>query len=199
MQYFSSLPKIATVDGDRIGRLYTNLMARVSIMPALLKNPLVYYEYDIQEGDTPEIIAHKYYGNSYRYWIVLFANQILDPLWDWPMNNRVFYEYVSNKYPNNNIYSDIHHYEKVITKTDIQTGTVTIDTVNVSQEDYNLLFDTIQLLDLPTGSVKVEITKNAVSIFEYETILNDKKRTIRLLNSTYASQLENEFQTLMAA
>ena len=76
MQYFDTLPKIIQTDNVGVSRVFTNLMARASIIPDVLKNPLVYYQYDIQEGDTPEIIAHKYYGESYRYWIVLFANEI---------------------------------------------------------------------------------------------------------------------------
>jgi hypothetical protein len=67
----------------------------------------LYYTYDIQEGDTPEIIAHKYYGDSYRYWIVLFANELLDPQWDWPMTYKMFEQYLADKYPSTNIYSEI--------------------------------------------------------------------------------------------
>ncbi len=76
MQYFDTLPKIIQTDNVGISRVFTNLLARASIIPDVLKNPLVYYSYDIQEGDTPETIAYKYYGDSYRYWIVLFANEL---------------------------------------------------------------------------------------------------------------------------
>ena len=76
MLYFNSIPKILTPDVNGEGILLTNLMARSEIIPSLLNNPMMFYKYDIQEGDTPEIIADKYYGDSYRYWIVLFANQI---------------------------------------------------------------------------------------------------------------------------
>ena len=72
MQYFDSLPKIVHTDQNGNSTIRTNLMARVSIIPENLKNPLLYYQYDIQEGDTPEIVAHKYYNDMYRYWIVLF-------------------------------------------------------------------------------------------------------------------------------
>jgi hypothetical protein len=48
-------------------KIMTNIMVRVSIIPQILNNLAIYYQYDIQEGDTPEIIAHKYYGDSYRY------------------------------------------------------------------------------------------------------------------------------------
>jgi hypothetical protein len=60
MQYFDTLPKIIQTDNVGISRVFTNLLARASIIPDVLKNPLVYYSYDIQEGDTPETIAYKY-------------------------------------------------------------------------------------------------------------------------------------------
>ena len=61
MQYFNSLPKIRYVDQNNVTTVYTNLMARASVIPSVLNNALVYYSYDVQDGDTPEIIAYKYY------------------------------------------------------------------------------------------------------------------------------------------
>ena len=75
MKYFETLPKIVQTENFS-AQLMTNIMARASVIPSLLTNPLVYYEYDIQDGDTPEIVAQKYYGDSYAYWVVLYTNQI---------------------------------------------------------------------------------------------------------------------------
>jgi hypothetical protein len=114
MKYFDTLPKIIqTINGQ--SNLYTNLMARASMIPKVMTDPSNYYQYDIQEGDTPEIIADKYYGDSYRYWIVLFSNQLLDPQWDWPMSTTLFEHYMKNKYSNINPHNVMHHYEKTIT------------------------------------------------------------------------------------
>jgi len=98
MQYFSTLPKIVSYDpsGNKIAAV--NLLVRSSVIPSLLDNPALYYEYDIQEGDTPEIIASKYYNDPYRYWMVLFANQLLDPQWDWPLTYSQFEAYLNDKY-----------------------------------------------------------------------------------------------------
>ena len=77
MKYFNTLPQIITTNYNGGAIVLTNLLARANIVPENLKSPLLYYTYDIQEGDTPEIIAHKYYDNMYRYWIVLMVNQII--------------------------------------------------------------------------------------------------------------------------
>ena len=90
MQYFDTLPKIIKTDATGNSLLMTNLMARASVIPSLLQNPAVFYQYDIQDGDTPEIVAYKYYGDVYRYWMIFYCNQIIDPQWDWPLNNQQF-------------------------------------------------------------------------------------------------------------
>ena len=198
MQYFNTLPKIVQTDVQGISRVFTNLLARASIIPERLKSPAIYYRYDIQEGDTPEIIAHKYYGDSYRYWIVLFANELMDPQWNWPMSGRVFEQYISSKYGDTSVYSTIHHYEKTITQFDFNTNTTTTNTVQIDEDTYNEVFESTNTFSLPTGDVSVTISKNAVSIYDYELNLNESKRNIRILNSAYVNQLENEFKSLMS-
>lgn len=197
MQYFSTLPKIVKTGADGSSVLMTNLMARVSVVPQLLKNPLIYYQYDIQEGDTPEIIAHKYYGDSYRYWIVLFVNQIVDPQWDWPMNSTTFNSYIQDKYQEFNPYSQVHHYEKVITKYDHNTQVTTVDTMIVDETAYDSLLETNSSYTLPTGIVDVSVTKREVSYYDYENELNESKRSIKLLNSNYVDEIETQFKKLM--
>lgn len=198
MQYFDSFPKIIYTNNSGVPKITTNIMARASMLPSILKNPVVYYQYDLQEDDTPEIVAHKYYGSSYRYWIVLFANQLLDPQWDWPLNSKVFYRYIQSKYPNIETTSEIHHYEKIITQFDVNTQTETIQKIKIDEADYILLLETSGTIETPTGPVKISITKRPVSIYDYELSLNEAKRTINILNKRYVDQLETEFQNLMA-
>lgn len=197
MQYFTTLPKIVKTDSFGQSLLMTNLMARSSVIPSLLNNAALFYQYDIQDGDTPESVAYKYYGESYRYWIVLFANQILDPQWNWPMNNLVFASYLNDKYPSINVYSTIHHYEKINTQFDFGTNTSTVDKVEISEDAYNNLIPSTNTYTLPTGKVSVIITKNAVSIYDYELALNEANRTINILNNTYVNEIEKEFKSLM--
>ena len=197
MQYFDTLPKVVYTQNG-VSSVYTNLLARVSVIPQLLKDPLIYYSYDIQEGDTPEIIAHKYYGDSYRYWIVLFANELLDPQWDWPMTYKIFEQYLADKYPSTNIYSEIEYYEKVITQYDVDTQTTTINRVRIDEDVYNGLPVTqTATYILPTGPVTITTERNAVSIYDYELNQNEAKRNIKILNSIYVNQFEEQFKQLL--
>jgi hypothetical protein len=197
MQYFDTLPKVIYTQNG-VSSVYTNLLARVSVIPQLLKDPLIYYTYDIQEGDTPEIVAHKYYGDSYRYWIVLFANELLDPQWDWPLTSKMFEQYLADKYPSTNIYSEIEYYEKVITQYDVNTQTTTVNRVRIDEDVYNGLPVTqTATYTLPTGPVTITTDRNAVSIYNYELNQNEAKRNIRILNSIYVNQFEEQFKQLL--
>jgi len=199
MQYFDTLPKIVYTNSAGQSLAMTNLLARASVIPQILKDPLVYYSYDIQEGDTPEIIAHKYYGDSYRYWIVLFANELLDPQWDWPMTYNMFEQYLADKYPSTNIYVEVEYYEKVITQYDVNTQTTTVNKVRIDEDIYNSLPVTqTATYTLPTGPVTITTERNAVSIYDYELALNESKRNIKILNSNYVSEVENQLKKLMA-
>ena len=198
MQYFDTLPKIVQTDNVGISRVFTNLMARASIIPDVLKNPLVYYSYDIQEGDTPETIAYKYYGDSYRYWIVLCANELLDPQWSWPMDSNVFEAYMAAKYPSGNTTTTVHSYVKIMRQTDNDTNTVTINTIDINEEDYNMLVENTQTYAIGNSTVTVQTTKRIVSVYDYENELNESKRKINILNSVYVDQLESQFKSLMS-
>jgi hypothetical protein len=196
MQYFDSLPKIIkTTNGVSV--LMTDLMARCSIIPEILKNPLLYYDYDIQDGDTPEIVAYKYYGNSYRYWIVLFANQITDPQWDWPLDSNSFDSYIANKYQTFDPYSTAYQYEKTITQYDATTQTTTVNNIIIDESTYDDLNPSVTTYQLVTGNVTITITKSIVTYYDYEVRLNESKRTIKILNANYVDQLEAQFQELM--
>lgn len=198
MQYFDTLPKIIQTDNVGISRVFTNLLARASIIPDVLKNPLVYYSYDIQEGDTPEIIAYKYYGDSYRYWIVLFANELLDPQWSWPMTSTVFAAYMAEKYPSGNTTTTVYGYEKTLKQTDNATNTITVNTIDINEDEYNTLLKNTRTYAIGNSSVTVETTKRIVSIYDYELELNESKRKINILNSIYVDQLETQFKSLMS-
>lgn len=198
MKYFETLPKIVTSDNNSNAIILTNLLARASIVSSLLTDPLLYYSYDLQDGDTPEIVAHKYYGDVYRYWIVLAANQILDPQWDWPMSGSVLNQYLLDKYGTLNVYDEVHHYEKIFTQVDNNTGTVATLITIVGEEEYNGFVTSTNTYDLPTGTVTVTTTKRAVKYYDYELELNEKKRSIKLLNKSYVTQFENELKKLMA-
>jgi hypothetical protein len=206
MSYFNTLPKILTNDNKNNAIVLTNIMARAELVQNLMTNPLVFYDYNIQDGDTPDIVASKYYGDSYRYWLVLFSNQILDPQWDWPLSSQQFTLYLNNKYSaaaNANtvlLYtsSTTYEYRKIITTIDQTTLKSTSKTYVIDELTYLATTPFTKTVTFPNGATATEtITTEAVSIYNWEVEKNEAKRTIKLINAIYAPQFESQFKSLM--
>lgn len=209
MFYFNTLPKIITPDQNGYSIFLTNLVARAKLIGQLKDNPMLFYEYAIQEGDTPEIVAEKYYGDPYRFWIVLLSNELLNPLWDWPMSDNMFLDYINTKYKTESedenetpyVYTNttVYLYQKIITTKNSDSGIENITKVPMTLTQYNALTPSITNFNLPSGSATVTITKKIITIYDYEYELNDNRRQIKLLNSDYVTNFENSFKTLMEA
>lgn len=208
MRYFNSLPYLTTNDNNGNIVALKNLLIRTQLIPQLAKNPLLFYTYSVQDGDTPEIIANKYYGDPFRFWITLYGNPtILDPQADWPMSSQQFLIYLNDKYgavANGNVLSytqgTVHHYEKTVTSIDGDSGTTVIKTVEIDEPTYNLITPSTVTQTFPNGTtITYTISTNAVSIYDYENNLNESKRNINIINSAYANQIESRYQTLVKA
>lgn len=200
MQYFNTLPKVVYTTPDGTSTSYTNLMSRASIIPSILKNPLLYYTYDVKDSDTPEIIAEKYYGDSYRYWIVLMSNQMLDPQWDWPLSYSNFNNYLNDKYTSQGVnpLTTIQAYQKTTILNNVTLNTTTNTVVDVSQTEFQSSGPSSGTLTVNGEVVHYSITYSSQSIYDYEYQLNESKRTINLLNKDYVVEIERELSNLMS-
>ncbi len=78
--------------------LATNITVRNKLYDVIRDNTSVYFKYTISEGDRPDIIAEKYYEDANFAWLVYFANQTLDPYFEWPLNNSDFNNFIVQKY-----------------------------------------------------------------------------------------------------
>lgn len=222
MKYFENFPKtLYTFDKNTINvNAVTNILARSTFLRDIVDNVDLSYEYLIRDEDSPDIIAHKAYGDPYRSWIILLFNNILDPNYDWPMKDDVLNSYIEKKHSMTLQQSKdtIHHYEKETTTTSIYQGIVLNTTVEVSTiGEFSVNFRTNGLLPqaLPTQAdtslvVSTEnsefddysltiVTRNkAVSIYTFEFEENEKRRAIRILDPQYVARVESEFRELMA-
>lgn len=207
MFYFNTLPKVITPDQNGNAVVLTNIMSRASLIQELENNPMLFYTYNIQDGDTPEIVAEKYYGSAYAYWVVLHSNQILDPLWDWPLTDTLLNSYLDSKYaaaaalasqtPYEYVNSTLYGYRKNTTTTDNYSGVSTTETSYIDEDTYNSLIEITGTYTVGGKTCTIAITKDTVTIYEYEQEQNEAKREIKLLDKTYLGQMEAQLKTLM--
>jgi len=203
MAYFEKFPltgyDLVSENQSNI-RIVTDIFLRARMLQSIQDQTLVYYEYDIVDGDTPEILASKYYDNPNRHWIILFINNIVDPVYDWPLKYENFVSYIEDKYGSiSTSKTTIHHYEKVITKTDSVTSTITINKYQLDYNTYaNLASSSTETINLKDGNtVTITTTKNAISFYDYEDELNESKRQIKILDKNYVSAVESELMAIL--
>ena len=106
--YFEKFPKtVYTLDEYKSGQIVTDILRRTKFVEQLVQNFAFFDEYDVQDGETPEIVADLFYNNPQLHWIILHANEIIDPRFEWPLDEYNLYRITLTKYSNADA---THHY-----------------------------------------------------------------------------------------
>jgi len=176
--YFNAIPKIQ-YDSMNTGnpKIVTNLLRRVAVRAKVRTNTLLFDTYDVKEGETPEIIAHKLYDDPELHWIVLLVNDVTDRYHQWPMNYSQFLQFIADKYDN---VDGTHHYELAQSSGNTTTK---IEVYNNSA--------------LYTGDDDFYSNATVITNREYEEKQQEIKRQIRLLDPRYVEDFIEEYITLM--
>jgi len=91
--YFDQMP-IINYNGYQV----RDLTRRNRLLPVSISNPYLFLPYTIADEDRPEDIAYYYYGSTDYTWLVLLANNIIDPYHQWPLKEDDFNKYIIKKY-----------------------------------------------------------------------------------------------------
>ena len=75
-----------------------NILAKVKFNELAKKTKAIYYPYTIVEGERPDIIAANYYDDPRYSWVIYMANDIIDPLYDWPLTSEELDKFIVQKY-----------------------------------------------------------------------------------------------------
>ncbi len=158
----------------------TNLTVYYKLQRLIADRVTIMYEHYVGEGERPDIIAEKAYGDSTLDWILFLTNEIVDPRWEWPLTHNELVKYVSNKYGSvSAAQAQTHHYEFIaqeLTK-DTLDGVLTI-TPEIKYE-----------IDLTTYNATTPSKRRIVDSFTYEDRLNEDKRSIKILDASLVQQI----------
>jgi hypothetical protein len=155
-RYFTNFPTI-----NYQGKEVRNITNRSKIRDDILSDPFIYLPYTISSGEKPETVAQLYYGSVDDTWLVLLANNMTDPYYDWPMSDDEFDQYFIDKYSsfskrtgydvirwgqNENAKDNIVYYYRIIDKTSSQDGSVNVSYldltgIEVTDEQLQILRD----------------------------------------------------------
>ena len=178
MAYFDRFPlMVYDVAADGNYKLLPDILRRVKLRSGLRSGSFLFDNYDVKDGENPEDVAFKWFGDAEYHWVVLMTNNITDRYYQWPMSQPQFDEFLTDKYGAGNE-DAIHHYE--ITKSSGKTS-------SSGPNDYSHLVEVNSDTD----------NASSISNREYEERQQDKKRSIRLLNQRYLNDFIQEFDNLI--
>lgn len=167
MNYFQHL-NTTPYTIDDVTFSITNFTERARIAERLRQHTTAIYDYVIADEQRPDTVAQIVYGDVRYTWIVLLMNNIMS-LYDWPLTNVEFGEYIIDKYGSIEaaMEGDEHYF--------------TTDGDEVDETTYGEL-----------GTRQGAI----MTPYEYEQRANEAKRRIKIISAKFLPQIEQSIKTL---
>ena len=209
-KYFNNFPKEYYTLEDRPNGLdiVTNIISRFSLEQSFKENTSIYEKYNVQDSDTPEIIAAKIYDSPERHWIVLAMNDVVDAQWDWPLDYRTLISFIDDKYTANaNVAAgqtglvwaqqNTQSYYSVEKRTTVKNGEYLEKKVQVDANTYANVSVSSSNVTLKDGNqITISVTKESKTYYDYELAENENKRQIKILKPEFAYALEQELKNV---
>ena len=168
MTYFNKFPTGYYILGE-YASVVKDVTLRAKFTEIALNNTLFYDTYRVIDTDTPELISYAIYGSPQYHWVILLANNIIDPYTDWPMPDSVFNEWVENKYA---------YLNETNEQDEVELGADKIK--------YWIDEDGIVVNESPSAF--------PMSHRMYEDLMNNKKRLIKIVKPDLLPDLINQFE-----
>ena len=161
-----------------------NFFRRYKVNENVFQYATFFKKYTIRDGERPETVAEKIYGNQFYDWVILLTNNMVNAQYDWPRSNYEMYKIVEEEF--DDPYSEISHYEIKETIGHYQAG-LRVD---------KTFYDGTHKLNID-GSVQIkngnEIA-SPITVAEYYQNENEKKREIYLLKPRYLESFVKDFK-----
>ena len=91
--YFAKFPTI-TYNGV----LCRDISKRARVSNSTLRQPTVFYPFEINDEQRPDTLAFDYYKESELDWLIMLSNGIIDPYYGWYLNDDEFNAHIVKKY-----------------------------------------------------------------------------------------------------
>lgn len=174
--YFKNFPKIEYKFADGTTKKLVDLTIKYQLSDVVSETADVFYGFDWRDGDRPDSIADKYYDSSDYYWLVMQSNKIFDLNYELPLTEQQFNDYLFKKYSDNVESKNLEEVLEYCVST----------THHYIDEDGDII-DQATFINSGVGAKEI-------SIYDYEYEENEKKRQIKLIEATRASDIKRELE-----
>lgn len=152
MSYFRYFPFIEDYEiGDRT-YLGMNITIRTGFLNSDKEDPRNYLEYDVKDGETPEILADRMYDDADYYWVIMMFNDIFDIASEWPLTYNSLEDYIDRTYGSEQ--NDIHHYESAATSATVDSDHPEYDRIPITNREYEIrVNDSKRAIKVPVPNI----------------------------------------------
>jgi hypothetical protein len=178
MTYFSYLPYTGYELDNQI-HIVKDILKRSQFLTEFSDLTALYYEYEIQDGETVQSVAMKFYDSPAYHWVVMMFNEIHNLYAEWPLDQINLQRVLEEKY--GVALNAIKHWEK----NEIIVGFI------------SEFVSAATWISPENPGVPNNMEYNPVTFYEYETKLNDSKRLIRLLKPELLGEFVKQFSDSM--
>ena len=173
-----------------------DLFRKVSVWNYLKEGVAGYSYYRITEGERPDVVAAKLYGDSTLYWLFWLVNENLQDHNDWPKSQQLFQKFLDRKYPGKCLVAS--------NSTDIVTSTNKFtlgEKVSQSSTAYGFVTEvnpthnriTVQIPTATTDSFTAGATVTGASSeksFTISSVKNERDAINHYLSQNYANDIK---------
>ena len=191
MTYFRELPNLnyQSTSSDRSSSedyvVVKNIFRRAKLRDDLKYVFTSLVDYYIRDGIRPDQVADDVYGDPELDWVVLTSANVINVRDEWPLDSYEIYNYSLNKYGKD--LNQIRHYE----------------TTEVKDSSDRLILPKGKVVDSgftipdPSSPTATLNPVAGVTNYEYETKLNDEKRSIYIITPEYLQVFLNDMRDIM--
>ena len=188
--YFSNLPDLTySVSINKAGQtkdiVIKDYFRLLRIREDVKRLNTLYVDYVVEDGERPDQIAFKEYGEEQFYWMILQANDIVDYNGQWPLSFNALDAFILEKYGGREAAEQAHHYETVEEYN--SQGLLMIPGGMYVDKDWS----TDYWYDDNTRRTTFPVMINN---YEFESRLNTKKSHIQIIDKKYIYDVDRDLR-----
>ena len=93
MSFFNRFPLLVyDVKNNNNYKLLPDILRRVKLRSVIRSSSMIFDTYDVKDGERPEDVAFKWFGDAELHWVILMTNNVTDRYYEWPMSDAQFEE-----------------------------------------------------------------------------------------------------------
>jgi len=166
--------------------LVKNIWRRAQVLVEYKSEVTIFTEITVGDGERPEDIATRYYGNPFFNWTIPVINDIVDYYNQWPRSIVQLQDYINSKYTNPQ--ATKHH---VTTEVKDANENIIVPAGKVVPSNFQVAY--FNGSTTVTASPVASITNAA-----YEFDLNAKKQTIQIVKPDIIEDFVDVYNKILA-